>query len=79
MKSYAPLFRLALALRGMKSTISFFAPCSQEMFNIFMNVSILPDGEINIGTALSKPGGYVALRAEMDLAFSDCCLLGWRL
>jgi hypothetical protein len=36
-------------------------------FNIFMNVSILPDGEINIDTPLSKPGDYLTLRAEMDL------------
>jgi uncharacterized protein YcgI (DUF1989 family) len=36
-------------------------------FNIFMNVSILPNGEINIGAPLSNPGDYVTFRAEMDL------------
>jgi uncharacterized protein YcgI (DUF1989 family) len=36
-------------------------------FNIFMNVSIAPDGELKIDPPLSKAGDYVALRAEMDL------------
>ncbi len=36
-------------------------------FNVFMNVDVLPSGELNIGPPLSKPGDYVDLRAEMDL------------
>lgn len=36
-------------------------------FNIFMNVEIQPDGELNIGPPLSGPGDFVDLRAEMDL------------
>ena len=32
-----------------------------------MNVNILPNGEIIIGTPLSNPGDRVTLRAEMDL------------
>ncbi|MDP8973229.1 MAG: urea carboxylase-associated family protein [Actinomycetota bacterium] len=36
-------------------------------FNVFMNVDILPSGELRIGHPLSKPGDFVDLRAEMDL------------
>jgi uncharacterized protein YcgI (DUF1989 family) len=36
-------------------------------FNVFMNVDVLPSGEIRIGPPLSKPGDFVDLRAEMDL------------
>ena len=42
--------------------------------NFFMNVPILPDGELAIVDGLSKPGDYVELRAEMDVlcAISNC-------
>ncbi len=36
-------------------------------FNIFMNVDILPSGELKIGPPLSEPGDFLDLRAEMDL------------
>ncbi len=36
-------------------------------FNVFMNVGILPSGELEIGPPLSGPGDFVDLRAEMDL------------
>ena len=36
-------------------------------FNIFMNVDVLPSGELKIGPPLSGPGDFVDLRAEMDL------------
>ena len=36
-------------------------------FNAFMNVDILPSGELRIGPPLSRPGDFVDLRAEMDL------------
>ncbi len=36
-------------------------------FNAFMNVDVLPSGELEIGPPLSKPGDFVDLRAEMDL------------
>jgi uncharacterized protein YcgI (DUF1989 family) len=36
-------------------------------FNVFMNVGILPTGELEIGPPLSGPGDFVDLRAEMDL------------
>ena len=35
--------------------------------NAFMNVDILPSGELRIGPPLSKPGDFVDLRAEMNL------------
>jgi uncharacterized protein YcgI (DUF1989 family) len=36
-------------------------------FNIFMNVRVLPGGELKIEPPLSKAGDYIVLRAEMDL------------
>ena len=36
-------------------------------FNIFMNVDVLPSGELRILPPRSKPGDYLAVRAEMDL------------
>ena len=36
-------------------------------FNVFMNVAVSPEGELDIGPPLSKAGDYVDLRAEMDL------------
>ena len=36
-------------------------------FNIFMNVEVLPSGELRIGPPRSRPGDMLELRAEMDL------------
>lgn len=36
-------------------------------FNIFMNVIVLPSGELRIDPPASRPGDYITLRAEMDL------------
>ena len=36
-------------------------------FNIFMNVEVLPTGELKIGPPRSQPGDVLELRAEMDL------------
>ena len=36
-------------------------------FNAFMNVSVLPSGELRIDPPPSRPGDYIALRAEADL------------
>ena len=36
-------------------------------FNIFMNVVVLPSGELRIDPPPSRPGDYILLRAEMDL------------
>jgi hypothetical protein len=42
--------------------------------NFFMNVPILPDGELAIVDGVSKPDDYVELRAEMDVlcVISNC-------
>lgn len=42
--------------------------------NFFMNVPILPNGELAIVDGVSKPGDYVELQAEMDILFvlSNC-------
>jgi urea carboxylase-associated protein 1 len=42
--------------------------------NFFMNVPILPDGALAIDDGISEPGGYVDLRAEMDVIvlISNC-------
>jgi len=36
-------------------------------FNIFMNVDVLPNGELKLGPPTSRAGDYIDLRAEMDL------------
>ena len=36
-------------------------------FNIFMNVNILPNGELRIDPPSSRAGDFIELRAEMDL------------
>lgn len=36
-------------------------------FNIFMNVNILPDGQLRIDPPSSRAGDFIDLRAEMDL------------
>jgi uncharacterized protein YcgI (DUF1989 family) len=36
-------------------------------FNIFMNVDVLPSGELKIGPPRSRPGDWIDLHAEMDL------------
>jgi len=36
-------------------------------FNIFMNVIVLPDGQLKISPPLSKAGDAIQFRAEMDL------------
>lgn len=35
--------------------------------NVFMNVAVLPNGELKIDTPPSKAGDYIVFRAEMDL------------
>ena len=44
-------------------------------FNVFMNIAVEPDGRsLNTGPAVTKPGDYITLRADMDcyVAFSAC-------
>jgi urea carboxylase-associated protein 1 len=61
-------FLLALAPHGMdkRDIVS--------NINFFMNVPVLPNGDLAIVDGLSKPGDHVELRAEMDLlcAISNC-------
>jgi urea carboxylase-associated protein 1 len=42
--------------------------------NFFMNVPIMPDGEVTIDDGISEPGGYVDLEAAMDIlvVISNC-------
>jgi urea carboxylase-associated protein 1 len=42
--------------------------------NFFMNVPIRPNGELTVDDGVSQPGGYVELRAEMDVLvlISNC-------
>ena len=42
--------------------------------NFFMNVPIRPNGELTVDDGVSRPGGYVKLRAEMDVLvlISNC-------
>ncbi len=42
--------------------------------NFFMNVPLRPDGELTVDDGVSAPGGYVELRAEMDVLvlISNC-------
>jgi hypothetical protein len=42
--------------------------------NFFMNVPIMPDGEVTIDDGISEPGGYVDLEAAMDVlvVISNC-------
>ncbi|HYP62662.1 MAG TPA: DUF1989 domain-containing protein, partial [Acidocella sp.] len=42
--------------------------------NFFMNVPIRPNGELTVDDGVSEPGGYVTLRAEMDVLvlISNC-------
>ncbi|WP_410770310.1 DUF1989 domain-containing protein [Fontibacillus sp. BL9] len=50
------------------------APSQHCPFNVFMNTVVTPDHAIEVRTALSSPGDYVELLAEMDLiiAISAC-------
>lgn len=39
-------------------------PCA---FNVFMNVPVAPDGRLSVKPPVSRPGDFIALKAEMDL------------
>jgi len=45
-----------------------------DIFNVFMNVEVRPDGSFTILPPLAKKGDYIDLRAEMDVlaAVSAC-------
>ena len=61
-------FLLALAPHGMdkRDIVS--------NVNFFMNVPVLPNGDLSIVDGLSRPGDYVELRAEIDVlcVISNC-------
>ncbi len=61
-------FLLALAPHGMgkRDIVS--------NINFFMNVPVLPNGDLSIVDGLSQPGDHVELRAQMDLlcVISNC-------
>jgi hypothetical protein len=45
-----------------------------DIFNVFMNVEVRPDGSFTILPPTAKKGDYIELRAEMDVlaAISAC-------
>jgi len=59
----AELGRLGMGKRDLVSNVNFF-----------MNVPIRPNGELTVDDGVSEPGGYVELRAEMDVLvlISNC-------
>ncbi|WP_137388700.1 DUF1989 domain-containing protein [Rhodoligotrophos defluvii] len=54
--------------------LSLSLPFTPSPLNMFMNVSVNPDGSLNRLLPTSAPGSYVTLRAETDVvvAFSCC-------
>jgi len=58
---------------GLKS-LGASCPFTPSPFNLFMNIPVKPDMSVSFEEATSKPGQYVALKAEMDVivAFSAC-------
>ena len=50
------------------------APETPSPWNLFMNIPVGADGGVGFEPPVSKPGDYVALRAEMDcvVVFSAC-------
>src|SRR3954468_13648810 len=61
---------LAIALRE----LGLVAPETPSPLNLFMNIPVRDDGQIEFLSPVSTPGSYVALRAEIDciVAFSTC-------
>ena len=49
-------------------------PETPSPWNLFMNIPVASDGSVSFEPPVSKPGGYVVLRAEIDcvVAFSAC-------
>lgn len=43
-------------------------------FNVFMNVTVAPDGSVRVEVPKSRPGDYIELHAEMDMvcALTSC-------
>ena len=49
-------------------------PETPSPWNLFMNIPVGPDGSVRFEPPVCRPGGHVALRAEMDIVmvFSAC-------
>jgi uncharacterized protein YcgI (DUF1989 family) len=61
---------LVAAMRAIHAPL----PEVPQPLNLWMNIPVHPDGRIEWGVPLSKPGDFVVLRAEMDvvIAMSAC-------
>ena len=61
-------------LRAALAALDLRGPEVPAPLNLWMNIPILPDGRIEWGTPLSKPGDHVLLRAALDcvVAMSAC-------
>ena len=61
---------LVAAMRAIHAAL----PEVPQPLNLWMNIPVHPDGRIEWGMPLSKPGDYVVLRAEIDvvIAMSAC-------
>ena len=61
-------------LRAALGALGLRPPEVPAPLNLWMNIPILPDGRIEWGTPLSKPGDHVLLRAALDcvVALSAC-------
>lgn len=54
--------------------LGFHVPYTPASINLFMNIPWAEDGTLSFDPALSKPGDYVVLRAEVDvIAVMSCC------
>ncbi len=58
---------------GMKE-LGVEAPEVPSPLNLFMNIPVLEGGRLDFCEPVTKPGDYIAMRAEMDciVAFSAC-------
>jgi uncharacterized protein YcgI (DUF1989 family) len=61
-------------LRAALAALDLRVPEVPAPLNLWMNIPILPNGRIEWGTPLSKPGDHVLLRAALDcvVAMSAC-------
>jgi len=54
--------------------LGFTVPFTPASINLFMNIPWQQDGSLSFDPALSKPGDYLILRAEIDvIAVMSCC------
>jgi len=54
--------------------LGYVVPFTPASLNLFMNIPWRQDGALSFEPALSKPGDYVLLRAQLDcIAVMSCC------